>query len=425
MGLGKTVQTLAVLLQRAPNGPALVIAPISVAMNWQAEVARFAPTLHVRAYHENRSLEQLGPFDLVIASYGMLQLDADAFAQPQWHSVVLDEAQLIKNAATKRSQAAMALKADFRIIASGTPVENHLGELWNLFRFINPGLLGSKEHFAERFSTPIEKGDKPARAHLKKLIQPFILRRTKTQVLSELPARTEITLQVELSDQERHLYEALRQEALDKLAHMSPEQGKSMQVLAEITKLRRFCCNPRLAIRDTTVPGSKLAMFAGVTEELLENNHKALVFSQFVDHLAIVRDWLEQRGISYQYLDGSTPALERKKRVDAFQSGTGDIFLISLKAGGTGLNLTAADYVIHLDPWWNPAVEDQASDRAHRIGQARPVTIYRLVAQQTIEEKILALHAEKRDLADSLLEGGDASAKLDTAALLRLLKEGM
>ena len=425
MGLGKTVQTLAVLLQRAPKGPALVVAPISVAMNWQAEVARFAPTLRVRAYHQNRSLDNLGPFDLVIASYGMLQLDAEAFARPQWHSVVLDEAQLIKNAATKRSQAAMALQADFRIIASGTPVENHLGELWNLFRFINPGLLGSKEQFAERFTNPIERGDKAARTYLKRLIQPFILRRTKTQVLSELPARTEITLQVELSEQERHLYEALRQEALDKLAHMSPEQGKSMQVLAEITKLRRFCCNPGLAIKGSTVAGSKLAVFAEVTGELLENNHKALVFSQFVDHLAIVRQWLEQQGIRYQYLDGSTPALERKKRVDAFQAGEGDVFLISLKAGGTGLNLTAADYVIHLDPWWNPAVEDQASDRAHRIGQARPVTIYRLVAQQTIEEKILALHAEKRDLADSLLEGGDASGKMDTAALLRLLKEGV
>ncbi|PRC91405.1 DEAD/DEAH box helicase [Solimicrobium silvestre] len=424
MGLGKTVQTLAVLLERAPVGPALVVAPISVAMNWQAEVARFAPTLRVRAYHQNRSLNDLGAFDLVIASYGMLQQDAEAFAQPDWHTVVLDEAQVIKNSATKRSQAAMALKADFRIIASGTPVENHLGELWNLFRFINPGLLGSKDRFAERFSTPIEKGDKLARSHLKRLIQPFILRRTKTQVLSELPSRTEITLQVELSEQERHMYEALRQESLEKIANMKPEDGKSMQVLAEITKLRRFCCNPKLVMKNSNVAGSKLAVFAEVTEELLDNNHKALVFSQFVDHLAIVRAWLEEKGISYQYLDGSTPAVERKKRVDAFQAGEGDIFLISLKAGGTGLNLTAADYVIHLDPWWNPAVEDQASDRAHRMGQLRPVTIYRLVAQQTIEEKIIALHAQKRDLADSLLEGGDASAKLDTAALLRLLKEG-
>lgn len=423
MGLGKTVQTLALLVDRAPNGPALVVAPISVAMNWQSEVARFAPTLKIRAYQQERSLQDLGAFDIVIASYGMLQQDAASFAAQHWHSVVLDEAQVIKNAATKRSQAAMALSADFKMIASGTPVENHLGELWNLFRFINPGLLGSKEHFVDKFSAPIERGDKAARAHLKKLIQAFILRRTKTQVLSELPPRTEINLQVELSDEERHLYEALRQEAIDKIAQIDPTSGQSMQVLAEITKLRRFCCHPKLVMKNANISGSKLAVLQHTVEELLDNRHKALVFSQFVDHLALVRDWLDQQGIAYQYLDGSTPAQERKKRVDAFQAGHGDIFLISLKAGGTGLNLTAADYVIHLDPWWNPAVEDQASDRAHRMGQQRPVTIYRLVTQDTIEEKILALHAEKRDLADSLLDGGDAAARMDTAALLRLLKE--
>ncbi len=425
MGLGKTVQTLALLVDRAPNGPALVVAPISVAMNWQSEVARFAPTLKIRAYQQERSLQDLGAFDIVIASYGMLQQDATVFAAQHWHSVVLDEAQVIKNAATKRSQAAMALSADFKMIASGTPVENHLGELWNLFRFINPGLLGSKEHFIDKFSAPIERGDKAARANLKKLIQAFILRRTKTQVLSELPPRTEINLQVELSDEERHLYEALRQEAIDKIAQIDPTSGQSMQVLAEITKLRRFCCHPKLVMKNANISGSKLAVLQHTVEELLDNRHKALVFSQFVDHLALVRDWLDQQGIAYQYLDGSTPAQERKKRVDAFQAGHGDIFLISLKAGGTGLNLTAADYVIHLDPWWNPAVEDQASDRAHRMGQQRPVTIYRLVTQDTIEEKILALHAEKRDLADSLLDGGDAAARMDTAALLSLLKESV
>ena len=274
MGLGKTVQALALLLERAPNGAALVVAPVSVVMNWQSEAARFAPTLRVRAYHQSRSLENLGPFDLVIASYGMLQQDADAFAEIDWQTVALDEAQVIKNAATKRSQAAMRLKAGFRIIASGTPVENHLGELWNLFRFINPGLLGSREHFVTTFSNPIESGDKQARHHLKRLIQPFILRRTKTQVLSELPARTEIILQVELSEQERHLYEALRQEALDKIARMKPGEGKSIQVLAEITKLRRFCCNPKLVIKNSEVVGSKLAVFAEVAEELLDNNHK-------------------------------------------------------------------------------------------------------------------------------------------------------
>jgi superfamily II DNA or RNA helicase len=426
MGLGKTVQALALLLARAAQGAALVVAPISVAMNWHSEITRFAPTLRVRAYHRERSLEDLGPFDVVITSYGLLQSEAEAFAAIHWHSVVLDEAQVIKNAATKRSQAAMALNADFKMIASGTPVENHLGELWNLFRFINPGLLGSKERFAERFANPIERGDKGARGNLKKLIQPFILRRTKTQVLSELPSRTEITLQVSLSSEERHLYEALRLEAIEKIAAMGDGGGKAnpaLQVLAEITKLRRFCCNPKLVIKNANIAASKLAVFADTVQELLENRHKALVFSQFVDHLAIVREWLDQKGIHYQYLDGSTPAAERKKRVDAFQAGEGDIFLISLKAGGTGLNLTAADYVIHLDPWWNPAVEDQASDRAHRMGQQRPVTIYRLVTEDTIEEKIIALHAEKRDLADSLLDGGDMAAKMDTAALLRLLKE--
>jgi SNF2 family DNA or RNA helicase len=317
----------------------------------------------------------------------------------------------------------MALQADFRMIATGTPVENHLGELWNLFRFINPGLLGSKLQFQQRFSSAIENGDAASRLQLKKLIQPFILRRTKTQVLSELPSRTEITLQVALSTDERHYYEALRQRALENLQQVAADNNQALQVLAEITKLRRFCCHPQLVDPHSAMTGSKLAVFSETVTELLDNKHKVLVFSQFVDHLAIVRTALERQHISYQYLDGSTPALERKKRVDAFQAGEGEVFLISLKAGGTGLNLTAADYVIHLDPWWNPAVEDQASDRAHRMGQTRPVTIYRLVTQNTIEEKIIALHQQKRDLADSLLEGGDMAARLDTAALLRLLKD--
>lgn len=421
MGLGKTVQTLALLLNRAPKGPALVIAPLSVAMNWLSETQKFAPTLKTRLYNSNRDLSDLGTFDLVIASYGLVQQDIDLFTQQHWHSLVLDEAQAIKNSATKRSQAVMSLKADFKVIASGTPVENHLGELWNLFHFINPGLLGSKERFAKRFATPIENGDDTARQTLKKMIQPFILRRSKSQVLSELPARTQITLPIELSAQERHLYEALRQQAVDNIA--AAKKNTPMQVLAEITKLRRFCCNPQLVLKNADTASSKLAVFAKVLEELLDNKHKALVFSQFVDHLSIVRDYLDQQGISYQYLDGATPTAERKKRVDLFQAGEGDVFLISLKAGGTGLNLTAADYVIHLDPWWNPAVEDQASDRAHRMGQQRPVTIYRLVAQNTIEEKIISLHAEKRDLADSLLDEGDVAGRLDTAALLALLKE--
>ncbi|SMF28954.1 DEAD/DEAH box helicase [Pseudogulbenkiania subflava] len=422
MGLGKTVQTLALLLERAPAGPQLVVAPTSVALNWLAEAARFAPTLKVRPYQQQRALDTLAPFDLVVTSYGLLQQDADAFAAVPWTSVVLDEAQAIKNAGTKRAQAVLGLQAGFKLAASGTPVENHLGELWSLFRFLNPGLLGSQERFNQRFAVPVERGDKNARKALKALIQPFILRRTKSQVLDELPPRTEITFKVALSGDELHLYEALRQQAVDKLDALGEDDNKPLKVLAEITRLRRFCCHPRLALPDSELAGSKLKAFAEIAGELLDNRHKALVFSQFVDHLAIVRGWLDERGIAYQYLDGSTPARERKVRVDAFQAGQGDLFLISLKAGGTGLNLTAADYVIHLDPWWNPAVEDQASDRAHRMGQQRPVTVYRLVAEHTIEEQIVALHAAKRDLADSLLEGGEISAKLDADALLQLLK---
>ncbi|MFC4653970.1 MULTISPECIES: DEAD/DEAH box helicase [Rheinheimera] len=424
MGLGKTIQTLALLLQRAPHGSALVVAPTSVAMNWLAEAARFAPTLKLRWYQQQRGLEDLQPFELVVASYGLLQSDSEAFAQVKWHTLVLDEAQAIKNEQTKRSQAVMALQADFKMIATGTPVENHLGELWNLFRFINPGLLGSKQRFQQRFAGPIENGDVNSRQLLKKLIQPFILRRNKTQVLTELPARTEVPLLVELSKDEQHWYEALRQQAVQQLAMQDGNQ-QAIQVLAEITKLRRFCCHPQLVLPDTALSGSKLAVFAETLREILENQHKVLVFSQFVDHLAIVKTYLEQQNIRFQYLDGSTAAKERKKRVDAFQSGEGDVFLISLKAGGTGLNLTAADYVIHLDPWWNPAVEDQASDRAHRMGQQRPVTIYRLVTKGTIEEKIIALHQQKRDLADSLLEGGEMAARLNATELLKLLQQSV
>ena len=415
MGLGKTLQALAVILQRAPQGATLIIAPTSVCMNWISEAQKFAPTLNLIQFGSGnrQKLDELQPFDMLVCSYGLLQQEevAQMLSEVEWQTIVLDEAQAIKNIATKRSQAAMNLQSEFKLITTGTPVENHLGELWNLFRFINPGLLGSRESFNQRFAVPIEKcQDKQARQRLKKLIQPFLLRRTKTQVLSELPSRTEITLHVELSREEMAMYEALRQQANTKLADSDATAGhKHLQVLAEIMKLRRACCNSQLVMPDAPLPSAKLQLFGEVLTELLENRHKALVFSQFVDHLHIIRNYLDEQSIKYQYLDGCTPTKERKKRVDAFQSGDGDVFLISLKAGGTGLNLTAADYVIHMDPWWNPAVEDQASDRAHRIGQQRPVTIYRLVAKDTIEDKIVDLHHHKRDLADSLLEGADVS----------------
>jgi superfamily II DNA or RNA helicase len=428
MGLGKTVQALTLILSRAQDGPALVVAPTSVCLNWLDEIRRFTPTLNPTVFgggDREQTLARLGPFDLLICSYGLLQQEGERLAKTQWRTIVLDEAQAIKNMATKRSQAAMALRGDFRMMTTGTPIENHLGELWNLFRFINPGLLGSLERFNQRFATPIERDqDAQARHRLKQLIQPFILRRLKSEVLEALPSRTEILRRVELGSEEAALYEALRQQALARLAKVDADDGqKSFWILAEIMKLRRACCHPKLALPDTDLGGAKLAAFEEILDELLENRHKALVFSQFVDHLAILRDLLDRKGVAYQYLDGSTPAPERKRSVDAFQSGKGDVFLISLKAGGLGLNLTAADYVIHMDPWWNPAVEDQASDRAHRIGQQRPVTIYRLVAQGTIEEKIVALHHQKRDLAEQLLEGTGAGGRISAEDLLRLLQE--
>lgn len=429
MGLGKTIQALAAILDRAPGGPALVVAPTSVCPNWVDEAARFAPTLNVAVFgNGNRAelIKNLKAFDLVVASYGLLLQETELLSSVEWGVVVLDEAQAIKNVTAKRSQAAMQLKGKFKIITTGTPVENHLGEFWTLFNFLNPGLLGSHKRFRERFALPIEKENDPdARKRLKKLIQPFILRRTKAQVLEELPSRTEVALKVEMSPKEAAFYEALRLQALENVAKddHAPAGQKQLRILAEIMKLRRACCNPRLVAPEAEIPSSKLELFGEIVSELLENRHKALVFSQFVGHLAIIREYLDGKGIKYRYLDGSTPAKDRKQEVDAFQAGDGDLFLISLKAGGLGLNLTAADYVIHMDPWWNPAVEDQASDRAHRIGQLCPVTVYRLVSKNTIEEKIVKLHQEKRDLAGSLLEGADISAQVSAEELLKLIKE--
>jgi len=430
MGLGKTVQALAQILSMASRGPSLVVAPTSVCLNWESETLKFAPTLNVIVFGAGKReecLKGLKPFDLVICSYGLLQQEGELLAAVSWQAIVLDEAQAIKNMATKRSQAAMELSGAFKMVATGTPIENHLGELWNVFRFINPGLLGSLKQFNVKFASPIEKSqDKKARSRLKKLIQPFILRRTKNQVLEELPSRTEITIKVEMGEEEASLYEALRRSALETLAGLGTVEGKGEQhlrILAEIMRLRRACCNPRLILPESSIASAKLAAFGEIVAELRENRHKALVFSQFVGHLDIIRQYVEKEGIPYQYLDGSTPQKERKRRVDEFQSGSGDLFLISLKAGGVGLNLTAADYVIHMDPWWNPAVEDQASDRAHRIGQQRPVTIYRLVTKGTIEEKIVGLHLQKRGLADSLLEESDMSGRVSAEELLALLRK--
>ena len=427
MGLGKTLQALALILSRAEQGATLVLAPTSVCNNWLEEAARFAPTLNlIRFGGSNRSaqLAALGPYDLVVCSYGLMQAESERLREIPWTTLVADEAQALKNTLTKRSQAAMSLTAGFRLITTGTPIENHLGELWTLFRLINPGLLGSLERFNRRYAVPMEKHNDPAVIQrLRQLIRPFILRRLKSDVLTELPERTEITLHVELSEAEQTFYQAQRMLALDRIRNSDQSGGqRHIQLLAEITRLRQACCNPRLVLPESDLPSAKLQLFAEIVEELRANRHKALVFSQFVGHLRLLREYLDRKQIDYRYLDGSTPSKQRAEEVSAFQRGKGDLFLISLRAGGSGLNLTAADYVIHMDPWWNPAVEDQASDRAHRIGQKRPVTVYRLVAKETIEEKIVRLHAHKRDLADNLLEGSDLSGRMSVEEMIELLQ---
>ena len=435
MGLGKTLQALAVMLERARGGACLVVAPTSVCGNWLAETLRFAPGLNARIYSEadENEREQLiaeaGPQDVLIVSYTLLQLAQARFAGRSWHTLVADEAQAIKNAAAKRSQAVFDVPADFCLALSGTPVENRLAELWSIMRFANPGLLGTIGRFNERFAGPIERSrDREAQHVLKRLIGPFVLRRTKAQVLQDLPPRTELVLSVTPDTAEAAHYEALRRQAIsdvnglnDNLSAAQAGQAR-FNILAQLTKLRRAACDPRLTSPEFGIAGAKVQAFAELAAELTANGHKTLVFSQFVDFLQILRVPLDAAGIRYQYLDGATPAAERSKRVAAFQAGDADLFLISLKAGGFGLNLTAADYVVITDPWWNPAAEDQAMGRAHRIGQQRPVTVYRLVSKGSIEERIVDLHHEKRALADSILDDGDASSLPSTDDLIALIR---
>ena len=419
MGLGKTVQVIALLLERAKGGASLVVAPASVCGNWRGEIARFAPTLRcVMAWDERAdsmdAVNAAGPGDVVIAGYGLLVSREQQFAAREWNGIVLDEAQAIKNETSKRAKAAKRLKAKFRVVATGTPVENRLSELWSICDFLNPGLLGTSGDFARRFTA-----DGRATHALKRLVAPLVLRRVKRDVLEDLPEKTEITMKIELGDDERAGYETCRRMALDALqAHGADNR---ISILAELTRLRRYCCHPSLVIGAAGRVSAKMDALTELLGNLRENGHRALVFSQFTDYLAIVRRMVDAQGWTHCYLDGQTPSAERAHLVDAFQRGEGDFFLISLKAGGTGLNLTAANYVILLDPWWNPAVESQAADRAHRIGQKNPVTVYRLIAADTVEERVLELHREKKALAEDVL--GDAgSAALTPEQLMGLFR---
>jgi SNF2 family DNA or RNA helicase len=428
MGLGKTVQALALLVSRAKAGPQLVVCPTSVVGGWLDEATRFAPTLRfasLASVDRTQAITNAGPLDVLVVTYGLLQIEVEALASQRWQTVILDEAQAIKNPDSQRAKAASRLSAAFRVALTGTPIENRLDELWSLFHFLVPGLLGSRRSFAERFGPGVDRRERIA---LRQLVHPLMLRRTKSEVLDELPPRTDMLIEVDLGEREAALYEALRQRALTALAAQPDELAgpRRFRVLAEITRLRRACCHPRLVLDDGAsdeglVDSAKLAALAELVTDLREGGHRALIYSQFVDHLQVVREWVEQEGIAYQYLDGSTPMGQRQERVRAFQAGEGELFLISLRAGGTGLNLTGADFVIHLDPWWNPAVEDQASDRVHRIGQERPVTVVRLIARHSIEERILALHRDKRELADELLAGADSAAHLTVDALIALI----
>lgn len=432
MGLGKTVQTLALLLTRAELGPAMVVAPTSVAFNWVDEARRFAPSLRFLVYadatNRERMLADLGPGDVLVTSYGLLVRDSERIATQTFATLVFDEAQALKNATSQRFRAARSLRADFKIALSGTPIENHLGELWALFTVVFPGLLGSWETFRSRYAAPIEKQTDPgAAAALSRVVEPFLLRRTKDQVAAELPPRIDVRVPVVLSSAEWTLYEDARLSALSDLHTRKSklrEQDRRIEVLAALTRLRLLASHPRLYDARSEVSSAKLGRFMALVEELCAERQRALVFSQFTSHLAFVREALEARGIDYVYLDGETPQSARGERVRSFQEGAAPLFLISLKAGGFGLNLTAATNVIHLDPWWNPAVEDQASDRAHRLGQTRPVTIYRLIAMGTIEELMLQLHTHKRSIVAQVLAGTDEAVKLSTQDLIDLLSPG-
>lgn len=426
MGLGKTVQSIAFLLHKSKSGASLVLAPVSVVPNWKKELEQFAPSLSVTVVNgtDDRAsaIKQAKAGDVVLASYGMLLSNNEEFADKEWNVAVLDEAHIIKNRDTKTSAAIMKLKCSSRVILTGTPIQNNLGELWNLFHFVNPGLLGSWGNFREKFVIPIEEEkNKERQKQLKRIIRPFMLRRTKDDVLDDLPDKNEILIPVELTEEELSVYELIRRRAEKQLQ----EGGNKVQVqvLAEITRLRQAACSARLV--ESTWEGncSKIETFANMAKTIVGGGNRALVFSQFTGFLELVRKKLEELDIQYLYLDGSTPLKQREKFVKEFQQGSVPLFLISLKAGGVGLNLVGANYVLHLDPWWNPAIEQQATDRAYRIGQRQNVTVYHLITKNTIEEKILRLHKTKRNLADALLEGADVGHKLTAAELLMMLEK--
>ncbi|MBK9625051.1 MAG: DEAD/DEAH box helicase [Rhodocyclaceae bacterium] len=426
MGLGKTVQTLAHLhLEKASgraNLPSLVIGPTSLLTNWRNEAAQFTPNLTILTLHGKDRFDrfhEMATVDLILTTYPLLVRDRDVLMAQKYHLLVMDEAQFIKNPKAQSHQVARQLKARHRLSLTGTPLENHLGELWAQFDFLMPGLLSSASRFTQVFRSPIEKqGDEEMRVRLADRVRPFLLRRTKEEVLTDLPPRTEMIRWVEIEGGQRDLYESLRAVFDTKLRQALLSQGvgrSQIMILDALLKLRQVCCDPRLVklaaaeavVAKGLAPSAKLATLMEMLDELLDEGRKVLLFSQFTSMLELIEIELEKRDYKYTKLTGQTK--DREAAIEEFQQGRVPLFLISLKAGGTGLNLTAADTVIHYDPWWNPAVEEQATARAHRIGQDKPVFVYKLLTQGTVEEKILALQNRKRGLADQLLTAGGAA----------------
>ncbi len=434
MGLGKTLQTLAHILTEKQSGhsrglPTLVIAPTSVVPNWRAEALRFTPDLRVLVLNgpeRKKYFRSIPHADIVLTSFALLQRDIDKLAAVPFHLVVLDEAQYIKNPRSKMAQAACKLDARNRLCLSGTPIENHLGELWSLMNFLVPGFLGTEDAFNKRFRTPIEKdGDAERNAVLKARVAPLILRRTKDQVAKELPPKTELVHLIELNTGQKDLYETVRA-TMDKrvreaIAARGIEQSQIV-FLDALLKLRQICCHPKLLPEDYSndvLESAKLDFLTELLAVLIEEGRRILLFSQFTTMLALIEAHLVKEKIPYLKLTGASK--DRGKLVEDFQNGKAPVFLISLKAGGTGLNLTAADTVIHYDPWWNPAAEAQATDRAYRIGQHNPVFVHKLLCQDTVEERIHKLQQEKGKLAAGILADADISKRLDAATVRALL----
>jgi non-specific serine/threonine protein kinase len=420
MGLGKTLQTLALLQhmkERGLPGPHLIVVPTSVLPNWQRETQKFLPDMkHLIIYGSRREglFKEIPSCDLVLTTYALLRRDLEDLNKYEYHSVILDEAQNIKNPNTITARSVRKLKSKFRVCLSGTPIENNLLELWSLFEFLMPGFLGSQNAFQKGFIKPIKDGDEESMEHLRTRVRPFIMRRSKVDVAKDLPPKVENVHYAALVDEQKELYASLAKRLKEQVMQKVEEKGMAqshMSILDALLKLRQICCHPRLLKLDmpgmnTNLPSGKFDTFKDLVNGIIEDGHKVLVFSQFVQMLQIIRSWLNMNKIPFSYLDGASK--DRFEQVERFNNDPEiPIFLISLKAGGTGLNLTAADYVIHYDPWWNPAVENQATDRTHRIGQTKKVFSYKLICENTVEEKILQLQEQKKGVADSVIPGQD------------------